>query len=130
MSALGGEPTLRHFYVEALYPLNPEEVGLKGATSSRQADETLDDGTVLDTVIMREDGGTIVAISGPAVSHTQAVLRASTLAIEVLGDLGSNAAVAGLLRPLRVNVVDTDGYSRFLQVERPNQDAPEPAVPA
>lgn len=129
MSALDGEPTLRHYYVEILFPLNPEEVGLKGATSSRNAEETLDDGTVLDSTIMREDGGTIVAISGPSTSHLAAATRAVSLAVEVLGDLGSNAATAGLLRPLRINIVDTDGYSRFLQVERPNQDVPDP-VPA
>ena len=100
--------------VEVLFDLDPAEVGLADGPTAWRTSKTAG-GTEIDVAFLREDGRVLVAAAGVFRSALGAHQQVVAHATAVLGDLGSNRATAGLLEPLRVNVVDVCLYSRELQ---------------
>lgn len=114
---------LKQFYVEALFPVPPLEVGLKPDQTRPLQKLEVDDTLTVEVVLFQEDGRVLGVVTGAFPHAVAAHDRAVKILVDLLGDLGSNAATAGLLAPVRVNVLDICGYSRDLQ--QPAPTAPE-----
>lgn len=102
---------MKRLFVELLFAIDPAKVGLDDKIKVRGPAEEAD----LEVTLFSYDAAVLVTVGGVFNSTLQALSRSQAVALDVLGDLGSNEAAVGLLQPIKASLLDVCGYSRHLQ---------------